>query len=107
MVGQLAVDSKQLVRDEVRLAHLEIDEGARGASRGLAGIAAAFGIAVIAASAATVLIAMPLRDLTGRLWLGAIIVGAFELLAGGIFYGWGRATLWGDSSAKGSPSQGR
>lgn len=95
MVGQLAADSKRLVRDEVRLAHLEIDERARSASRGSTALAAAFGIGVIAASAATVLIALLLGELTGRLWLGALLVGAFELLAGGIFYRRGRATLSG------------
>lgn len=100
MVGQLAADSKRLVSDEVRLAHLEIDEGARGASRGLAAVAAAFGIAVIAASAATLLIAMLLGDLTGRPWLGALLVGAIELIAGGVVYRRGRLTLAGHGQRK-------
>ena len=95
MVGQLATDSKRLVSDEVRLARLEIEDGARAASRGLAGVAAALGIAVIAASAATVLVAMLLGDLTGRLWLGALIVGAVELLVGAGIFKHGRATLAG------------
>jgi hypothetical protein len=95
MVGQLAADSKRLVSDEVRLAHLEIEEGARGASRGLAAVAAAFGIAVIATSAATLLIAMLVGDLTGRLWLGALLVGAIEVMVGGVLYRRGRLTLSG------------
>ena len=93
MVGQLAADSKRLVVNEVRLAYLEVDEGARAAARGLAGIAAAFGIAVIAAAATTVLFAILLGNLTGRLWLGCLIIGAIELLAGAIFVARGRRTL--------------
>ncbi|MBK5189387.1 MAG: phage holin family protein [Gemmatimonadaceae bacterium] len=93
MVRQLAVDSQRLLADEVRLARLEIDAGARHATRGVAGIAAAFGIGVIAASSATVLFAMLVGELTGRLWLGALIVGALELIAGAVFYVRGRATL--------------
>lgn len=93
MVAQLAADSKRLVLDEVRLAHLELDEGARGAARGLAGIAAAFGIAVIAAAATTILFAILLGNLTGRLWLGCLITGAIELAAGALFFARGRRTL--------------
>lgn len=97
IVGQLAADSKQLVSAEVRLAHLEIEEGARRASRGIAAVAAAFGIAVIAASAITLLMAMLLGTLTGRPWLGAVLVGGVELIAGGVLFRRGRLTLSGDS----------
>ncbi|MDQ2765616.1 MAG: phage holin family protein [Gemmatimonadota bacterium] len=93
MVGQLAADAKRLVVDEVRLAHLEIDEGARAAARGLAGIATALGVAAIAATATTVLFAILLGDLTGKLWAGCLITGAVELLAGALLYARGQKTL--------------
>jgi hypothetical protein len=93
LVTQLAADSRQLVMDEVELAKLSVVERARAASRGLAGISAAFGIAVIAATLATVLLALLLAELTGRAWAGALIVGAAELLAGLLFFLRGRATL--------------
>lgn len=95
MLDQQAHPAFSLRRDTLVPA-LEIEEGARGASRGLAGIAAAFGIAVIAASAATLVIAMLLGDVTGRLWLGALMVGVIEILAGGFFYRRGRVTLSGE-----------
>ncbi|MBA3831874.1 MAG: phage holin family protein [Chthoniobacterales bacterium] len=93
MLGRLGADSQQLVADEVRLAKLELNEGARHLSRGLAGVVAAFGIAIIAATAATVLAIMLAGNLTGNLSLGALIVGALELLLGLAFYKRGRASL--------------
>ena len=93
LVAQLAADSRQLVTDEVELAKLGVVERARAASRGLAGISAAFGIAVIAATLATVLLALLIGELTGRAWAGALIVGAAELLVGLLFFLRGRATL--------------
>ena len=98
IVGQLATDSKRLVSNEVRLAQLEVAEAARGGSRGLAAVAAAFGIGVIAASAATVAVVIMLGDLLGRLWLAALIVGAVEVAAGALFFNRGRATLAGGES---------
>ncbi|MEP7087951.1 MAG: phage holin family protein [Gemmatimonadota bacterium] len=93
ILGRLGADSKQLVSDEVRLAKLEVHESARHLSRGLAGLAAALGIAIIAATAATVLGIMLAGNLTGNLWLGALIVGALEMLVGFAFYKRGRASL--------------
>ncbi len=98
MLGRLRADSQQLVSDEVRLAKLEVHEGARHLSRGLAGLAAAFGIAIIAATAATVLAIMLAGNLTGELWLGALIVGAVEILLGFAFYKRGRASLLAKAS---------
>lgn len=93
LVRQLASDSKHLVSDEVRFAKLSVAEGAHAASRGLAKISAAFGIAVIAATAATALLALLVGEVTGRIWAGALIVGAAEVVVGMIFYRRGRATL--------------
>jgi len=93
MVGQLAADSKRLVVGEVRLGFIRLDEGARVAARALAGIAAAFVIAVIAASATTALFAMLIGDLAGALWIGCLITGVIELLAAALLLARGRATM--------------
>ncbi len=93
MVGQLALDSRNLVIDEVRLAQLELHQGARAAARGVAGVAAAFGIAVIAATATTALFAMLLGDALGELWLGCVVIGAAEILVGTILVSRGRRRL--------------
>ena len=87
--------AKRLVSDEVRLARLEAAEGARPLSRGLAGVAAAFGLSVIAATAATVLAIAVVGNLAGTLWIGALSIGLFEILLGGIFYNRGRRSLRG------------
>lgn len=98
MLGQLGADSRQLVSGEVRLAKLEVHEGARHLARGLAGVAAALGIAVIAATAATVLAIMVAGSLAGQLWIGALIVGALETFVGIAFYKRGQASLRGKAA---------
>ena len=51
LVGQLASDSKRLVRDEILLGKLEVKESIRTGARGVLWLSMAFGIAVIAFSA--------------------------------------------------------
>ncbi|MEO6211045.1 MAG: phage holin family protein [Gemmatimonadaceae bacterium] len=98
MLGQLGADSRQLLSGEARLAKLEVHEGARHLARGLAGVAAALAIAVIAATAATVLAIMVAGNLAGHLWIGALIVGALEILVGAAFYKRGQASLRGKAA---------
>lgn len=93
MVGRLAADSSRLVTGEVRLARLEIDEAAQAASRGVAAIASAFGIAVIAAAGTTCLLAMLVGHLAGQFWIGAVSVGVMQLVIGAVLVRRGRVTL--------------
>src|SRR5829696_5303318 len=80
LIRRLAVDSKRLVGDEVRLAKLEVRENVRTGVRGALWMALAFGAAVVALVALTVLVAAVLGRLLGNYWAGALITGALELL---------------------------
>lgn len=95
LIGRLGTDAKRLLSDEVRLARLEVAESGRHLSRGLAGVAAAFGISVIAATGATVLAITVVGTLTGRLWIGALGVGLLEIFIGAMSYNRGRRSLKG------------
>lgn len=82
LVGRLADDSKRLVSDEVRLAKLEAREAARATTRGGLWLAVAFGAAVVALTALTVLSSVLLGRLFDNLWAGTLLTGAMELLSG-------------------------
>jgi hypothetical protein len=79
LVGRLTDDSKRLVRDEVRLAKLELSESTHLAGKGATWLALAFGVGVVAMVAFTILLATALGRLVGDLWAGAMIAAAIEL----------------------------
>lgn len=81
LIRRLGDDSKRLVNDEIRLAKLEARESLHDASRGALRLGIAFGIAVVALTALTVLLASVIgRALGGNYWAGALITGAIELI---------------------------
>lgn len=94
LIGRLTDDSKRLIRDEVRLAKLELGESVRDASRGGLWLALAFGIGVIALVGLTVLLtALIGHTLIGKTWAGALITGALELAVGAWLVWRGRQVL--------------
>ena len=83
LVKQLADDSKRLMSDEVRLAKLETGESIRGAGKGAMWIGLAFGIGVVTLVAFTLFFATLFgRIANGHYWVGALLVGAIELIGG-------------------------
>lgn len=84
LVGRLADDSKRLIGDEIRLVKLEAHQGVREGTRGAMWLAVAFGAAVIALTALTVMLAVLLGRLFGNLWAGTLVVGVVELIAGAL-----------------------
>ena len=84
LIRNLADDSKRLAGNEVRLAKLELRESLHTAAHGTLRIAVAFGVGVVALTAATVAVAAAIGQLVGHnFWLGAIVTGILELgLAG-------------------------
>ena len=94
LIRRLTDDSKRLASDEVRLAKLEINESIRSGARGTLWLAVAFGAAVVAMVALTI----GLAALVGRLasfnyWVGALVVGAVELLLAFVLIKRGMAQL--------------
>ena len=85
LVRRLTDDSKRLVSDEVRLAKLELREGMRTGARGAMWLAVAFGAAVVALAALTVLLSTVLGRLLGNMWAGTMLTGALELAVGWLF----------------------
>jgi hypothetical protein len=81
LVRQLSSDSKHLFANEARLAKLEVRENIHDAARGTLWLAIAFGIATVALVALTIGGAHLIgRAVNGHYWLGAMIVGAVELV---------------------------
>lgn len=85
LIRRLGDDSKRLINDEIRLAKLETKESMHTASRGALWLGVGFGIAVVALTALTVLVA----SLTGRMlgenyWAGALITGVLWLVIGAV-----------------------
>jgi hypothetical protein len=80
LVRRLSDDGKRLLTDEVRLAKLELTGNARQAARGGVRLAIAFGIGVVALTAATLLLATFIgRLVNGHMWVGAVVTGLLEL----------------------------
>jgi len=82
IVGHMLGDIQRLIRDEVRLARIEMLENLRGAAMGLAavGLAAVFGLLAIAFLGVAVFYALALVI---PLWAaGLTTVGFYALLAG-------------------------
>jgi uncharacterized membrane protein YqjE len=84
LVRRLTGDSKRLVRDEIRLAKLEIGENLHAGARGVMWLALAFGIGVIALTALTIAVATAIgRAANGHMWVGAVVTGLLEIALGG------------------------
>jgi hypothetical protein len=80
LVGQLASDSKRLVRDEILLGKLEVKENIRTGARGVLWLSMAFGIAVIALVALTIAFVTLIGRLAdGNYWVGALVTGIIEV----------------------------
>jgi hypothetical protein len=83
LVGQLAADSKRLVRDELLLGKLEVKESVRTGARGVLWLSMAFGVAVIALVALTItLVSLIGRLAEGNYWAGALVTGTIEVALG-------------------------
>ena len=82
LVRRLTDDSKRLVSDEVRLAKLEVRDSVRTGARGAMWLALAYGAAIVALTALTVLLSVLLGRLLGNLWAGTLLTGALELAVG-------------------------
>jgi uncharacterized membrane protein YqjE len=86
LISRLGDDSKRLVNDEFRLAKLEVREQLKQASKDAMWLAIAFGLAVVAMTAFTLLVITLIgRVLNGHMWIGALIVGVVELGLGYFF----------------------
>ena len=83
LIHRLGDDSKRLVSDEVRLAKLEVRENLKRGGKDLMWLVAAFGVAVVALVAFTMLFVTLIgRILNGHMWVGALVVGVVELVVG-------------------------
>jgi uncharacterized membrane protein YqjE len=82
---QLGEDATTLVREEVRLAKLEIRREARAITVDLVKVTIALGLALLGALALTAFLILVVGQLLDEaFWAGALIVGALFLLIGGI-----------------------
>jgi uncharacterized membrane protein YqjE len=80
---QLADDSKRLLTGELRLAKIETAEIMHRAGRGALWMGMAFGVAVVALVAFTILFATLIgRVVNGHYWVGALAIGIVEVVAG-------------------------
>jgi uncharacterized membrane protein YqjE len=83
LIRRLTEDSKRLVTDEVQLAKIETKENLHRATRGAIWMALSFGIGVVALTALTIFLATLVGRLAGgHMWVGAIVTGVVELMAG-------------------------
>ena len=82
LIRRLTDDSKRLLGDEVRLAKLEMTDSLHAGARGALWLALAFGIGVVGLVALTIFVATLIGRLAnGHMYVGALIVGALELVA--------------------------
>ncbi|HMA22859.1 MAG TPA: phage holin family protein [Gemmatimonadaceae bacterium] len=80
LIHRLGDDSKRLVIDEVQLAKLEITESVHAAGKGAMWLGIAFGAAVVAMVAATLLLTTLIgRVVAGHMWVGALATAVIEL----------------------------
>ena len=85
LIRSLGDDSKRLVRDEMRLAKLEMRESMSMAAKGSMWLGIAFGVGVVALVALTVLLSAAFgRVFGGNYWAGALITGAIELIVAAV-----------------------
>ncbi|MBC7788757.1 MAG: phage holin family protein [Anaerolineae bacterium] len=84
LVRQLKEDSTRLLRNEFKLAKVEIGENIKAGAWGVLWLALAFGVGVIALVAVTIALASGIGKLAnGNMWVGAIAAGVLEIGLGG------------------------
>jgi uncharacterized membrane protein YqjE len=81
---QLAQDSAALVRQEMALAKAELRENVKTAVRDATMVAVGGGIALVGALVLVLFLVLALGDALNEYWLGALIVGAVFVIAGGV-----------------------
>lgn len=79
LVKQLTEDSKRLIKDEVRLAKLEAAEATKSAAKGALWMGVAFGVGVVMLIAVTIALATGIGEITGNMWVGAVLTGFVEI----------------------------
>ena len=90
LIRRLTDDSKRLVANEVRLAKLELGENVHAGARGALWLSVAFGVGVVGLVAFTIFaVTLIGQAVNGHMWLGAMIVGALELVAAVVLIGKG------------------
>ena len=83
LVRELAGDSKRLLANEVRLAKIETAESMHRAGRGTLWLSLAFGVGIVALVAFTLFFATVIGRLTNEnYWVGALVTGVVEVIAG-------------------------
>lgn len=80
----LAQDSATLVRQEMMLAKAELQQNVRAAVRDATMVAAGGALALVGGLVLILFLVLALGDALNEYWLGALIVGAVLLLAGGL-----------------------
>lgn len=94
LVNRLTDDSKRLLSNEVRLARLEMGESMHNAVSGGTLLALAFGIAILALVALSVLLTELIGSvLIGAAWAGALITGGLEVVVGALLLWAGMRTV--------------
>ncbi|HEX2717526.1 MAG TPA: phage holin family protein [Gemmatimonadaceae bacterium] len=98
LIRRLTDDSKRLVKDEVRLAKLEVSENVHAGARGALWLGLAFGIGVVGLVGFTIFAATLIGRLAaGHMWVGALVVGVLELVAAMVLIRRGLAAYRGPS----------
>lgn len=94
LIRRLSDDSKRLVSDEVRLAKIEATDSIHLATRGVVWMTLAFGVAVVMFVAVTIfLVTLIGRAVNGHMWIGALVIGVFELALGSYLIKRGISTI--------------
>jgi uncharacterized membrane protein YqjE len=85
LVSRLGDDGKRLIKDEIQLAKLEVNESVHTAGRGMMWLGVAMALSFVALTALTVGLSAVLgRILTDALWLGTLLTAVLWLAIGGL-----------------------
>ena len=85
LISRLGDDSKRLLRDEVRLAKLELKDNVKQGAKGVLWLTVAFGIGVVGMVAFTIFVATLIgRLVAGHMWLGALVAAVIDLTLGAL-----------------------
>jgi uncharacterized membrane protein YqjE len=85
LVSRLGDDGKRLIKDEIQLAKLEVNESVHTAGRGMMWLGVAMALSFVALTALTVGLSAVLgRILTDALWLGTLLTAVLWLGIGGL-----------------------
>src|SRR5262245_65943867 len=94
LTGELSQQVSRLVRDEIRLAQVEMKDKGKRFGRG-AGLMGAGGVIALFGAGCLVAAAVLALDLAWPTWLAAIVVGAVLLIVAAIVDGIGRGRVRG------------